>query len=164
MFVTPPRDEGDGITVPADCTTNIAGPVIDTLFTGTNLFSTLWVAGQDNVTNKGEAVGVGLLATGFWLSSAIYGYYNTSRCAALKSGDEPGPYRRPVRIRRTVLSGPPRPPQPPAGEDNDADGPAPPAPPANAAPAAPQQRDDDDPTDRQYPGPRTAAPEPSGPL
>ena len=105
IFVTPPRSEYGG-AVAADCTTNVAAPVIDTLLTTTNLLSTVIVGGEDNVKNKGEAVGVGLLATGFWLSSAIYGFYNTSSCTALRTEEGQGPYHRPVRIRRTVLSGP----------------------------------------------------------
>jgi len=105
LFVTAPRGE-DGYAVAGDCTSNVAAPVIDTILTSTNLFSTLYVAGQSNVKNQGQAVGVGLLATGFWLSSAIYGYYNTSKCSDLRRVEDEGPYRRPVRRRRTVLSGP----------------------------------------------------------
>jgi len=114
IFVTPPRDEGDGITVAGDCSTNIAAPAVDTALVGTNLFSSIYVAGQGNVSDKGQAVGIGVVATAFWLSSAIYGYYYTTKCAALRTDDDPGPRRRPPRLRRTVLSGPPGPLPPPA--------------------------------------------------
>src|SRR3569832_809270 len=105
IFVTTPQEQA-GYTTAGDCTTNIAAPVIDTLLTTTNLFSTLYVAGENNVANKGQAVGIGALATGFWLSSAIYGYYNTSKCAELRAESDPGPYRRPIRVRRRVPPGP----------------------------------------------------------
>jgi len=105
LFVTAPQGEGR-YAVAGDCTSNVAAPVIDTILTSTNAFSTLYVAGQSNVKNQGQAIGVGLLATAFWLSSSIYGYYNTSKCAELRADEGPGPYRRPVRRRRTVLSGP----------------------------------------------------------
>jgi len=105
LFVTAPQGEGR-YAVAGDCTSNVAAPVIDTLLTTTNAFSTLYVAGQSNVKNQGQAIGVGLLATGFWLSSAIYGYYNTSKCSELRVDEGPGPYRRPSRPRRTVLSAP----------------------------------------------------------
>lgn len=136
IFVTPPRTEGYGIEVAADCTSNSVAPVIDTLLTSSNLISTLYVANESNVTNKSQAVGVGLLASGFWLSSAIYGFYNTSRCTALRDGDE-GPYRRPARVRRTVLSGPrqpmtPPPPPPPALTPTPLSSPPPPYPSAGA--------------------------------
>ena len=159
MFVTTPTDEGEGILVAGDCTTNVAAPAIDTILTGTNLISSLYVAGQDGVSNKGEAVTVGLLATGFWLSSAIYGYYFTSKCAALKADGDQAPHSRARRLRRTILSAPPRPLPAPPPADGVGTAPAPtspsgaetPAPPAYTplasppAPAAPQQQDEDDP-------------------
>jgi hypothetical protein len=37
----------------------------------TNVASAVYVAGQDNVTNKNAAVGLGLAVAGLWLSSAI---------------------------------------------------------------------------------------------
>lgn len=132
IFVTPPRSDYYGGPVAGDCTSNVAAPVIDTLLTTTNLFSTLYVAGENNVTNKGQAVGVGLLATGFWLSSAIYGYYNTSKCSDLRNGEDQGPYRRPVRVRRTVLTAPPQPTpmQPPPQQQPPGTTPQAPLPPA----------------------------------
>ena len=141
IFVTTPQEQA-GYTTAGDCTTNIAAPVIDTLLTTTNLFSTLYVAGENNVANKGQAVGIGVLATGFWLSSAIYGYYNTSKCAELRAESDPGPYRRPIRVRRRVPPGPYRsapPPYPASGEDSvDGMPPAPPPYPSNAPGVSPQ--------------------------
>src|SRR3569623_2898929 len=67
LFVTAPQGEGRN-AVAGDCTSNVAAPVIDTLLTTTNAFSTLYVAGQSNVKNQGQAIGDGLLATGFWMS------------------------------------------------------------------------------------------------
>jgi hypothetical protein len=172
LFVTPPMTETSGLQFAGDCTSNGTAPVIDTLLTSTNVFSTLYVAGERNVTNKPQAIGVGLAASAFWLSSAIYGYYNTSRCSALRDGED-GPYHRPVRVRRTVLSGPRQtmppaplaPPPPPAPALAPTPSSPPPAPyppegaggaggmagptaPASAVPAVPpvrQQLDDDDP-------------------
>src|SRR3954471_8739765 len=66
----PPRHESGDRTA---CTTNRAAPVIDTILTLTHVTSAIYVAGQDNVTNKGPAVTAGLLVGAMWLSSAIYG-------------------------------------------------------------------------------------------
>jgi hypothetical protein len=85
---------------PTNCTTSRAAPVVDTLLTLTNVGSAVYVAGQDNVTNKGTAVTAGLLVGALWFSSAIYGYSKTSDCAAAMEDDAPPPrYRRPVTRR-----------------------------------------------------------------
>jgi len=133
LFVTAPQGEGR-YAIAGDCTSNPAAPVIDTLLSSTNALSTLYVAGQSNVTNKGQAIAVGLLATGLWLSSSIYGYYNTSKCAQLRADEGPGPYRRPPRIRRTVLSGP-------GGTQAMPPHPVPPPPPPQANPVPPSPPD-----------------------
>lgn len=163
VFVTTPKEGPYGVPYAGDCTTNVAAPVIDSLLVGTNVISTLYVSGEENVSNKGQAVGVGLLATGFWLSSAIYGYYNTSKCAALRSDGDPGPYGRPVRSRRTVLSGAPLRPYPPAYPESGAGGAGGSAapPPAAAVPAIPQQIDEDQPAQGRPP-PAPAAPTQDG--
>ena len=90
-FVQPPRDD-DQPGRWLQCTTNPAAPVIDTVLTATNLASVLYVAGQDNVSNKGQAIPLGLLAASVWLSSAIYGYYNTSKCAEIRDRGPVEPY------------------------------------------------------------------------
>lgn len=125
----------------ADCTTNVAAPVIDTLFTATNVASAVYVAGQDNVTNKGTAVTAGLLVGALWLSSAIYGYSHTSECRDAK---EEGDYR-PARHHVQPWAPAVRKQQPaPAGEPSVT------VPPSG--PTAPgQQEDDDDPTARRNP-------------
>jgi hypothetical protein len=70
LFVQPPPEHperADRIT----CTTNRAAPVIDTIFMTTNLASAVYVAGQDNVKNQGEAMVLGLTVATLWMSSAI---------------------------------------------------------------------------------------------
>jgi hypothetical protein len=103
------------------CTTNRAAPVIDTLFTATNLASTVYVATQDQGPHTGAAVGLGLAAAGLWMSSAIYGYQKTSECEALlaeRDDDEPfrpANYRVIVPGERTSATAPiSREPSPPA--------------------------------------------------
>lgn len=143
LFVQPPKDDYPARGYTMNCTTSPVAPVFDTIFTLTNLLSAGYVAQEDNVTNKGTAVTAGLLVAGAWLSSAIYGYYNTSRCSELMNEDDSPPYRRPVHYqprptwRPAPVAAPP--PPPPAS--------APAAEPAVAAPAQPrvqQQQDDDD--------------------
>ena len=82
VLVDPPKDDLPTRTT-IDCTTSPLAPVIDSLLTLTNFATAGYVATQDNVANKGAAVGVGIAAGALWLSSAIYGYYNVSRCAEL---------------------------------------------------------------------------------
>jgi len=161
LFVQPPPKgfEGRGRVA---CTTNRVPPVLDTIFTLTNVGSALYVAGQDNVQNKGAAVMLGLAVAGLWLSSAIYGYTGTSECEeALADGGSysyPPPRRAPP-VRRAVPVAPPPPPAaPPAAES---------APPADVgdspivlpdseapAPPRPQQIDNDDPGAARRPRPR----------
>jgi len=144
VFVQPARKDGD-IVIASDCTSNPAAPVVDTILVATNLMSSVYVANQDHVSNKGEAVTVGVIATAFWLSSAVYGYYFTGECKNLREA----PPDRPRRIRRTVLSGPPVPIPPPTAEP-----PTVPAP-TNVVPAGPpavrQKNDTDAPTDDPAP-------------
>jgi hypothetical protein len=150
-------------------------PVLDTLFVGTNLASVLYVAGQDNATNKGQAIGLGLSVASLWLASAVYGYTKTSECAAWVEENRyvpPPPRRRmaPPRPYAPPFAPAPAPPpsdwnpppsaaaQAPAtaptapaqgvpGAGRPAVQPVPPAPPAPpAAPPARQQEDTDTPT------------------
>ena len=83
----------------AHCTTDRTAPVVDTLFTITNLASTAYVASEDTVANKGTVVGVGVAAAGLWFASALYGYVHTSDCVAAKADEDGRPHR----------FGPPRP-------------------------------------------------------
>jgi hypothetical protein len=145
-----------------DCTTNRAAPVLDTIFTLTNLASAVYVAGKDNIANKGPAVTLGLLVGALWFSSAIYGYSKTSECEAALADDESAYTRPRMRLRPPPAVGypsgvpgepPPRmdspavvvpssPPPAPAArwsQQRDEDNPGAPARPA--APSAPQQAD-----------------------
>ncbi len=100
LFVQAPHEER-GYRGVMGCTTTPVAPIIDTIFTLTNIASTAYVASEDNVTNKGTAVSVGLAVAALWLSSAMYGYYNTNRCTELQRDDyDDRPYHRPVRSSR----------------------------------------------------------------
>jgi hypothetical protein len=121
------------------CTTSQAAPVLDTVFTATNVGSAIYVANQNNVTNKGTAVTAGLTVAALWLSSAIYGYSKTSECQAAGGSDEPLP--RPRYPTRPSFARPPTspyevPPSPyaPPPAEPPPPGPAPPLP-SGAAPA-----------------------------
>jgi hypothetical protein len=148
----PPRHEsGD----PNACTTNRAAPVIDTILTLTNVTSAVYVAGQENVTNKGPAVTAGLLVGAMWLSSAIYGYSKTSECEAALADDEPvrpRPHRwvPPPAVR--YPAGPPA--ERPPAWDSPTVTPTPASPSVAPPPASgSQQRDNDDPGARARPAP-----------
>jgi len=163
IFVEPlrPNDSrGPYVT----CTTNRAAPVIDTIFTLTNVGSAIYVAGQDNVANKGTAVTLGLSVATLWLLSAVYGYTKTSECEEAIGGDRPpSRYPPPAPIRRPATAQPPPQPLPPPTVA-PAPAPAPtqqpdgsfvtPAAPAGTPPAAPprqQQQDEDDPNQARRP-------------
>jgi len=98
LFVTPPRENRQ--VRDESCTTNPLAPANDTLLASTNVVSALYVASEDNVRNKGAAVGIGLGVAASWISSAVYGFYNTDQCRELIEADADGPYSRPVPIRR----------------------------------------------------------------
>jgi hypothetical protein len=91
-----------------NCTTNRAAPVIDTIFTTTNVVSALYVAGQDNVANKGQAVMFGLSVAALWAMSAGYGFSKTAECeeAVGSDDDDDDEPDRPPR-RRTYRAVPP---------------------------------------------------------
>ncbi len=107
LFVQPPKDD-----VPSrgagDCTTSAVAPVVDSLFALTNAVSAAYVASLSNeeITNKGPAIGLGLGVAAVWLASAIYGYYNTSRCVELVRDRAAEPfltgYRPPASLRPVV--------------------------------------------------------------
>lgn len=157
LFVQPLNTAAASGGYPATCTTNVAAPVFDTIFVGTNLASVAYVASRDNVTNKGASIGLGLAVAGVWLASAVYGYSKTSECSAYLEGRYQEPLRRRTYPPRPYPYSPPPPPPPSAGGWN-----APPpaytpppaqsppatgtqAPAAPAAPPAPQQLDNDGP-------------------
>jgi hypothetical protein len=140
-----------------DCTTNRAAPVIDTILTVTNLASAAYVAGQDNVTNKGTAVTLGLLVGAMWFSSAIYGYSKTSECEDALAEDEAPRPRMHLRAPPPAVGYPAGVPaeRPPTWASPTVTLPPPPPPARAPAPAAPkvEQRDDDDPSARPHPAP-----------
>jgi hypothetical protein len=79
----------------SNCTTSVAAPLADTLFSLTSVGSSIYVASQDNVTNKGWAVvSLGLIGGGVLLSSAIYGYRRTGECRAAGEEANDRPSRR----------------------------------------------------------------------
>jgi hypothetical protein len=169
LFVQPPR-ESDDFRSAFGCTTITAAPVLDTIFTLVSVGSAVYVASEDNVTNKGRTVNGSLLVGALWLSSAIYGYYYTSQCAELKRTRDDGPYRGPVHTVRpnwrarpvapTIEPPPPPPPPPPPAAAPPAEaapeGAVPPAV-APARPVVPQHMDDDDDPGRRRPPAGTGA-------
>ena len=164
LFVTPPPVEPQHHGV-LNCTTNQGAPVVDTVFTATNLGSVVYVLAQDkNQDAKASAVVVGLSVAAIWLNSAVYGFTNTSRCEELVARGyipEPEPPVPPPQGRPPAAPTP-QPSPPPASETNDStpvsptaprDAPAEATPPPPPAPRAPQEEDDDDPSSDRGPRP-----------
>lgn len=161
------------------CTSSLVAPVIDTIFTITNVVSALYVGTRDNVTNKGTSVTVGIGVATLWALSAGYGYSHTAECEEAHDFDERG-YHPPPHLRappRYYPQPPPRvvaPPGSPGSWAPPADPAAAPAAPppavdAAAAPAAPtpaapapQQQDDDDPNARRARPQQSSDPHRSG--
>ncbi|HVZ87097.1 MAG TPA: hypothetical protein VHG72_09010 [Polyangia bacterium] len=136
IFVEPlPADDPSDY---AHCTTSRAAPVIDTIFTSTNLLSALYVAGEDNVKNKGPAISLGLGVAALWLASAIYGYSKTNECEAARVEGANEPLYR--HHHRGYVPGPPvyypPPPGPPPAPSQAPDDDGPGAVPQTAPPAA----------------------------
>ncbi len=149
--LAPTYERGD----PAiNCTSNVAAPVIDTIFTVLDTVELIAIGGSSsNVQNKDSVLLGATLGIIIWGSSAIYGYRHTSECSDAQADAQATyrPYRRarppapgwgqPAPPPRLAPPGPP----PPAGAPEEA---APlPAPSVTvpSAPAAPQQRDNDGP-------------------
>jgi hypothetical protein len=138
---------------PANCTSNVAAPVIDTIFTVLDTVELIAVGGNSNVQNKDSVLLGATLGIIIWGSSAIYGYRHTSECSDAQA-DQQSSYRyRPYRRAPPPAYAPqppprqwapPGPPPPPPAAPEEA---APPAPSVTVpgAPAAPQQRDEDGP-------------------
>ena len=161
LFVQPPPKGYDG-RGPVQCTTSRVAPVFDTIFTGTNVVSAIYVAGQENAQNKQAAVGLGLSVAALWMASAIYGYSNTSECEQAMDGgggySYPPPRRAPP-ARRAAPVAPPRAPAPASPSESPPPaevGDSPIVLPDNQAPAPPrpQQPDEDDPDAVRRPRPR----------
>jgi hypothetical protein len=162
LFSQPPPKGYRGSYV--NCSTNRAPPVLDTIFTITNVASALYVAGQDNVVNKESSVALGLGVATLWALSAVYGYQSASEC---EEALEPWSSRYPSPAPRAMPPGyaPPRyapPPPPPGPVPLAPTAPLPPPPAPNdqgyyvvpeakppAPPPAPQQIDEDAPGTRR---------------
>ena len=153
LFTKPPPKNYDGRGY-LDCTTSRVPPALDTIFTLTNVGSAIYVAGQDNVQNKGSSVALGLGVAALWMMSAIYGYSGTSACEeAQQSVGYGSRYPPPRPAPRRVAPPPPRPapvapapqaapaPAPGSGPDGGTEGPfVVPDNPRPAAPKAPVQQ------------------------
>jgi hypothetical protein len=146
IFVQPLRSDYDPRDYP-NCTSSRTAPVFDTLFTLTNVASAVYVAGENNVTNKGAAVTAGALVATLWALSAGYGYIHTAECEDAQTergrgyyapphlGARPQFYPQPVPPPRTA-------PAAPAPYDSPA---AAPQLPASSGPPRPQLEDNDEP-------------------
>jgi hypothetical protein len=170
LFTQPLPNEYYWYDIPP-CSTNRAPPVLDTLFALTNTASAIYVAGQDNVTNKDTAVALGLSVAALWTLSAVYGYRHTSECEDAHEGRRGGSlptWRSPPAGTRRYPPPAPRPAEAAAPGQPDLNPAAAPAPPATAPSApAPQQQDEDDPELRRpappRPKPRPIEPRPDAP-
>jgi hypothetical protein len=134
VFVKPAQKDGE--TFNRSCTTNQWAPAVDLVLASTNTVSALYVATQDNVVNKPEAVTVGASVAAVWLASSIYGWVNTSACREVKLAplqDETRPRKRVVvRPVPARVAAPPVSPTPavPSGASSSSS-------PSTAAPPAP---------------------------
>jgi hypothetical protein len=94
LFVTPPPSSG-GYPIaarPGRCTSSKLAPAVDTVFGSLEVLRTGLAASADDDVYKDAAIsreadiGLGLAFTTLFLSSAIYGFYETSACADRKAG------------------------------------------------------------------------------
>ncbi|MFL5308633.1 MAG: hypothetical protein ACJ8F1_25695 [Polyangia bacterium] len=105
VFVQPPHDDEVRHSA-GSCTSSPIAPVLDSVLTLTNLASAVYVATEKNASNRDAAVVLGVSFAALWLSSAIYGFYETSRCSELVSEEAADPFFGPVPSRRPVYRGP----------------------------------------------------------
>ena len=134
-FTQPLREDRSPYDYPV-CSTNPAPPVIDTALFMLNAGSTIYLAAQDNASQKALRVSVGSTAAALYLLSAIYGYSKISACMAAIGSHETGNHRPAFGTGGEVF-----PPQPP------------PPPPRSRQPQQPDQPDNDD-EDPAHPKPR----------
>jgi hypothetical protein len=98
IFVTPPSTPSDGdVERPNQCTTSAVAPGFDTLFGGFEVVRTVIAASAadsvysdpDQPLSREADVGLGIGFTALFVSSAVYGFYYTSRCSALRERRTP---------------------------------------------------------------------------
>jgi hypothetical protein len=135
---------------PVNCTSNVAAPVIDTIFTALDTVELVSVAGNSNVQNRSAVLTGATVGIIVWGASAIYGYQHTSECSEAQSDTQPA-YRHPYRRLRPPAYPAPAPaqrwspPPPPRPTPEEAAPPPEPSITVPGAPVAPQQRDEDGP-------------------
>jgi hypothetical protein len=108
IFTEPLRAERSPYDFPV-CSTSLVPPTIDTLLFVANAGTTLYLATQDNVSDKTLRLSVGAGAATLWLLSAIYGYTKTSSCAEAVGAHARG-YQRPALGTGGEVFTPPSPP------------------------------------------------------
>jgi len=113
LFVTPPREQYGPRH--GNCTSSMAAPGVDFMFGALNGLAAVYVATQDDPRYRYQLVGVGATVAALWLSSAIYGIYNTQECAALLQDDELGTSAHPAWLRPALARPRPAPAPPPPG-------------------------------------------------
>jgi hypothetical protein len=146
--LAPNYQSGDPVT----CTSNVAAPVVDTIFTVLDTVELVGAGSNSNVQNRSAVLTGATLGIILWGTSAIYGYRHTSECSEAQN-DTQGSYRPYRRRAPPPAWAPPAPPRQPSPPPPAPPGPAPdeaapaPAPSVTvpSAPAAPQQRDEDGP-------------------
>ena len=91
IFVsTPSTPSGGGMERANDCTSSKVAPVLDTVFGTLEVARTAVAVGNDDgdyvdqPLSREADIGFGVGFTALFLSSAVYGYYFTSRCHDLR--------------------------------------------------------------------------------
>jgi len=92
IFVsTPATPAGGGMERANDCTSSKVAPVLDTVFGTLEVARTAVAVGNDDndymdqPLSREADIGFGVGFTALFLSSAVYGYYFTSRCSDLRN-------------------------------------------------------------------------------
>jgi hypothetical protein len=93
-FVHPPSSSGSAAGPRRACTSSKLAPVLDTIFTGAQVVRTAYaLSASDSVyddptqpLSRGADVGLGVGFAALFLSSAVYGYVNTSECSKRGQG------------------------------------------------------------------------------
>lgn len=96
-----------------DCSTSPVPPVIDILLSLSTAASVVYVTTRDDVPNKSLRATAGVVATGLWLSSAIYGFGHTHDCRTAREDFTHGYHPPPFGTGGEVFTPPPPPPAKP---------------------------------------------------